>query len=63
MFGEDFSLEKKLYKWLFNDSYYSVDLLLLINFLSIINVFFGFDLVKIVNVVSDNKLIFFLLII
>ena len=61
--GEDLSPEKKLHKRLFNDSYYSVDLLPLTNLSSTINVSFGFDLVKIVNVVSDNKSILFLLII
>ena len=58
--GEDLGPEKKLHKRLFNDSYYSVDLLPLTNLSSTINVWFGFDLVKIVNVVSEYKSILFL---
>ena len=58
-FGEDLSAEKKLHKRLFNDSYYSVDLLPLTNLSSTINVSFGFDLVKIVNVVCKYKSILF----
>ena len=57
--GEDLSPEKKLHKRLFNGSYYSVDLLPLTNLSSTIKVSFGFDLVKIVNVVSKYKLNFF----
>ena len=58
--GEDLTPEKKLHKRLFNDSYYSVDLLPLTNLSSTINVSFGFDLVKIVNVVSEYKIDSFL---
>jgi len=60
--GEKLSPEKRLHKRLFNDSYYSVDLLPLTNLSSTINVSFGFDLVKIVNVVREYKFILFLLI-
>lgn len=59
--GEDLSPEKKLHKRLFNDSYYSIDLLPLTNLSSTVNVSFGFDLVKIVNVVSKYKSILFLI--
>ena len=58
--GEDLSPEKKLHKRLFNDSYYSVDLLPLNSLSSTINVSFGFELIKIVNVVSEYKLLLFI---
>ena len=51
-FGEALSPEKRLHKRLFNDSYYSVDLLPLDNVSSTINVSFGFELIKIVHMVS-----------
>ena len=50
--AQDLSPEKKLHKRLFNESYYSVDLLPVNNISSIINVSFGFELIKIVDVVS-----------
>ena len=55
---ENLSFEKKLHKRLFNESYYSVDLLPVENLSSTINVSFGFDLTKIVQVVSASFIFF-----
>ena len=46
------SAEKRLHKRLFNESYYSVDLLPRHNLSTIINVQFALELIKIVEVVS-----------
>lgn len=52
---ENLSFEKKLHKRLFNESYYSVDLLPVENLSSTINVSFGFDLTKIVQVNAKEQ--------
>lgn len=49
---ENVNFEQKLHKKMFNSSYYSVDLLPRKNSSQAINVWFGFQLIKIVEVVS-----------
>ena len=53
MLNENLTFEQLLHKRLFNSSYYSVDLLPRNNKNGVINVLFGFELVKIVDVVSQ----------
>ena len=52
MLHEPETHEQRLHKRLFNSSYYSVDLLPIHNYSDVINISFGFELVKIVEVVS-----------
>lgn len=52
MLSENLTFEQQLHKRLFNSSYYSVDLLPRNDNNAAINVLFGFEVVKIVEVVS-----------